>query len=337
MVRWDWYQATVTAATVGQVSGRLVAHPAAEMADLIPARGMHGYDHGAELRRGDHVLARLWYGGNPGINVTGSGEDAPFVAEVLAAGRTGNGWIVRPTRVDACYDKVEPDLFDRWSQALLRFAEAKGIQTNFQGDWLHSRARTLYLGSPKSTTRLVIYEKGYQLNADPAWVRLEVRVKPDRHARAKVATWQPSDAFRASRWLVQALDAIGWRTEPVDPVGTIRVPSDAERARHALITQYARTLDRWAADLGGWQALAATLQREAYVILGDKMVADPPPEAAEQAAATAGQPVKDGAGAPPPPAVAEPSLTGTQPGGGDPGRHRRCGGGSAPRATPSLT
>ena len=260
MARWDWYQATVHGRSVESVRDALLS--VFDLADWAPGRPKNGYEQGAEVRRGDSVLAEVWWGGNPGVHVKGTGERAPAVREALEL--VGPHL---PSRVDACVDWIEAGLFDRLSAELLAYAHAHGIRVNQVGDWSRGQARTLYLGSQQSPSQLVLYEKGYESGGDLDWVRLEVRIRPQRDAKAKVATWEPLDAFRGSRWLCGALEAVGWGELVPHSVGTVRKPSDVDRQRAALLRQYGRILAAWADDCGGWDALGSELA-QALAVMG---------------------------------------------------------------------
>jgi hypothetical protein len=226
-----------------------------DLVDLVPSAPKNGYTHGTEVRRGDHVVAWIWWGGNPGVCVTGSGEDSPAVAEFLR----GLPAYHRVTRADACEDWVQAGLFDRLSRVLIEYAEGNRVRINQQGDWVRHQERTLYLGSQTSVVQLVLYEKGYQVGGDPDWVRLEVRVRPKKGAGFDVAQWPPGKLFEASRWVVEALERIGWDHLQAESIGTVWRPSDQERARRALLAQYGRTLREWADELGSYEALAQEL------------------------------------------------------------------------------
>lgn len=251
MARWDWYQATLPAADPAEICSCLLEH--FDLSDLAPGRPLNGYEQGAEIRRGEHILATVWWGGNPGTHVKGTGEESPTVRDAL------EHFTRLPSRVDACEDWLQEGLFDDMAQGLITYAKDNGIAINQQGDWSRGISRTLYLGAPSSPVRLVLYEKGYQCGGDPSWVRLEARVRPHKRAKLLVGQWGPDDAFRASRWLCEALEAIGWEDLRPYSIGTLRRPSDEERARRALVQQYGRVLECWADEIGGWDALGAVL------------------------------------------------------------------------------
>lgn len=214
---------------------------------------MHGYIHGGKIVRGDRVLCRLWWGGNPGVNITSTSEESPVLAEALRV--FGGSYGV--TRVDACADWVEEGCFDSLSAHLMAFAQEKGISINQQGDWVRGQARTLYLGSPQSPVRICLYEKGYEQGGDAPkdWTRLEVRVKPKGgDNKAAVASWKPSDVFSAG-WVSEALAVLGWSDLEKRSVGTVWRQTDAERSRAALLVQYGAIIAQWASEAGSWESM----------------------------------------------------------------------------------
>lgn len=255
MAEFDWYAATVRVGDPGEVIAELVR--GLELVDARPGKAMHGYEEGAEIARGDRVLARVWWGGNPGVHVQAAGENAREVSPVVRSRFPGH----RVSRADAATDWIRAGLFDELARVLLAYATANGISINQQGDWTRGEARTLYLGSKYSPVRLVLYEKGYESGGDRNWVRLEVRVRPKGDAKAVVASWTPDDCYSASPWLVEALAAIGWEELKPQSVGTVWRPSDVERARAAMLKQYGATLRVWAIELGGWDCLVDELHK----------------------------------------------------------------------------
>jgi hypothetical protein len=162
--------------------------------------------------------------------------------------------------VDACADWVEEGCFDSLAAHLVKFAEEQNITINQQGDWVRGQARTLYLGSPQSPVRICLYEKGYEQGGDAPkdWTRLEVRVKPKGEHRVAVASWEPSHVFSAG-WVSQALAVLGWDNLEKRTVGTVWRPSDAERSRAALLSQYGAIIAQWASEAGSWEALGVEM------------------------------------------------------------------------------
>lgn len=263
MIRFDWYQATVYAPDPSYRG--LLKHLMAawELVDFAPDKGMHGYTHGGKIIRGETVLCRLWWGGNPGVNITSSSEQAPVLAEALKTFGSSYG----VTRADACADWDEEGCFDSLSAHLMQFAEKNGLSINQQGDWVRGQARTLYVGSPNSPVRVCLYEKGWEQrskghpDAPVDWVRLEVRVKPKGALKESVARWDAREFF-AVGWVSDALQVLGWDSLEKRAVGTLWRPQDYDRSRAALLHQYGATLLHWRSEAGSWEALGAILGEE---------------------------------------------------------------------------
>lgn len=268
---WDWYQASVWHGGHEAVLHHL--RQGLDLAEVVPAKAMHGYHCGAQVVRGDAVLARVWWGGNPGVHVQATGARAGEVVTVLRERWPDHS----VTRADVCMDWRQVGLFDELAGGLLAYAKRAGIAINQQGDWARGQARTLYLGAPSSAVRLVLYEKGYEVGAGAPldWVRLEVRVRPGRHARERVARWRPADAWGSCRWLCEALEGLGWSALARHSVGTVWRPADVARARFALVRQYGAILDSWieeAGSLESWRAEFEVIAAEAASWVASRVV-----------------------------------------------------------------
>ena len=264
--RWDWYEGTtfgVDADTVASTVARAYGWQAVGVSPVTvgPCRGMHGYLRGAAISKGDETLCEITWGGNPGVHLKASGASSPQLWKVINALKLEHSCEWSPSRVDAAVDWIEAGLFDRLAGPAMQFADARGIVIDQQGDWHRGKGRSLYLGAKTSVVRLNLYEKGYQLGggADPNWVRWEVRVRPKGHARLEVGTWAPHDALGASTWLVDLQRELGLGERFAHSVGTVWRPSDTDRARRALIRQYARVMHQWFEEVGTWEQLGVEL------------------------------------------------------------------------------
>lgn len=271
--RWDWYQATVRAAPE-QVEADLLAWFGGSWSEEAQAR--LGYGRGYSVRDRNGRRAAVQEGGrNVWPNVTGSGEDAPAVADFLRA--------VYPehevTRFDSCVD-TDGTGSGSWgsiSGALLALLEeprrGPEVKVSMHGDWRDGRGddgRTLYLGAPSSAVRIRAYEKGKQLRSTDApkadrvpleAVRVEVQVRPSGTARRRAATVEPAEAWGFSRL---AADVAG-RLFAGDDLVPIRVrdvrASDDDRALLFMVKQYGAMLERQAQHRGGFAALWRHVER----------------------------------------------------------------------------
>lgn len=255
--KFDWYQTTVRVDNPqesGLVDVLLKAYP---LTDYAPCSGQNGYAYGGKIIRGSSLLCRLSWGGQPWVNVMATSDNAPALAEALREFRRAHA----PTRIDSAIDWIEEGLFESLSSGLIAFARENRLAIMQVGDWVRGEGRTLYIGSKDSAVRLVLYEKGYEQGSDQTdWVRLEARIRPKGDAREIARGFEPMDVF-ACGWLSEALDAIGYTHSLAKrAIGTVWRPSDAERARAALIKQYGAILGQWAQDVGGWPQLGTALQ-----------------------------------------------------------------------------
>ena len=247
--KWDWYQTTVAVEDPGSSGLVNCLLRAWEFSDFVPAKNLNGYHYGGQITRGDRVLCHLCWGGQAGVNLKTTSDES----HVLASAMADFGVEHLPTRVDSCLDWEEDGLFDSLATALIKFAQlGKGLAINQQGDWTRGIGRTLYLGSPSSPVRLVLYEKGYEQGGDAPlnWVRLEARVRPKKEHRAEVASWSPEHAFAAG-WIAAACKHIGLDDLEKRAVGTIWKRTDDEKTRWAMLRQYGSALRKWLAECGG--------------------------------------------------------------------------------------
>jgi len=253
MARWDWYEATAHGVEAEDIAAAVQKH-VPDFTDVEQVTPKYGYVHGLRLLDSDkETLCQIWWGGNPGTHFVATGEKAPLLCEAVKE----KGISHRVTRADSCVDWVgDPDRFDRIARHLLDFATENGrLRISQVGNWEQGKERTLYIGSKKSPVMIRLYEKGHQMGTDPTWVRLEVVVRPKGDRGYEVAQWEPSQAFGASAWLVTALERLGWDDLQKESIGTVWRPSNAQRARMALVKQYGSTLQEWVDEIGGWENL----------------------------------------------------------------------------------
>lgn len=262
-MRFDYYQAGIEARPSDVVDHICASF---DMADIAPMRGMNGYEQAAKIERGEHTLASVMWGGNTGgrVLVKGSGDDAPQVASVIREKWPRH----RVVRADVCEDYDEPQAFSMLTGMALKVADEHRIKVEHRGDWHRAEAgRTLYLGSRQSTTYLRIYEKGKQLKgeglqcASDDHVRVEFEVKPKRDdARLWMAKMEPEEFVGGSVWSYQMAGILLESSiKRVQGLGTIRRPTDRDRALAALVRQYGRHLEAVMAERGSWDSVGRLL------------------------------------------------------------------------------
>lgn len=260
MAKFDWYEATFFEINPLDLVREIErAHP---FALIEPDRPQYGYRVGQVFKHGGDAMARVWWEGNEGVHVSTTSSHAHRLAPLLR----GHG-VHFPTRVDACEDWIEHGLFDRMANHLTAYAVAHRITITQLGDWVRGQARTLYLGSKHSVVRLVLYEKGYEQGANPDWVRLEIRCRPKGRAnRLLFSQLTPGQVFGAAKWVVAALEGLGWDHLQALSIGTVYRPSDEDRARRWIVKQGYGVISRWIDEAGGVEAFHAEFQQLALEI-----------------------------------------------------------------------
>lgn len=256
--KFDWYQTTIQESVDYLPAIRAALLAEFDMADFVPAHGKNGYTHGAKVMRGTSTLATLSWGGQSGINVWSTSDNAPALHRAVLA----LGCQHEPTRIDSAMDWSEPGLFDVIAQRLIEFAKDKRLAIRQDGDWVRGQGRSIYVGSLDSPVHVIWYEKGWeQKSQDKNWVRLEARIRPKKRARPLVSTFSPIDVFQ-SGWLPEMLDAIGYfHNLKSKALGTIWRPSDSDRARAAMLKQYGAVIRQWAAESLTLEEFATDLLR----------------------------------------------------------------------------
>jgi DNA relaxase NicK len=256
--KFDWYSASLDDPAQGVVQALLDNFQAAS---YRPARARNGYTDAAELTFGDTLFASVQWGGNPGTYVSSTGSNAPAFAAFLRSLYP----VHRVSRADIAIDYDGPGTFDYLDAKLREHAKEYNLRTSLSGDWIDGQhGRTLYLGSRSSPTFLRLYEKGKQLQLDdrPDWTRLELEVKPSNPlSKLHLASAKPAAFFGASKWSAKLATLLG--STPPERVfaGSVRVPSDDERAFLFMLKQYGPLLERLADQLpGGLPAIGSHIQ-----------------------------------------------------------------------------
>lgn len=250
-MNWDWYSATLKN---GPDEVLPVLLSGFDLSSLEPCRGVHSYARGVQVKRGDRVFCRAYWGGVNGehVHVQSSGADSPGVVDLLRSNFPEH----RVSRADAREDYSAPGAWELLTSAALAVADEHEVKVEHAGD--HHRAkdgRSFYFGGREALVRVVVYEKGKQLGMDPHWVRLEVRVRPKGAGKAALATAQPSQLMGASMWTTSLANRIGVpeieRLQVRDPFQ----PSDEDRAIHWMLRQYGEAIEGLAVKLGSYAAL----------------------------------------------------------------------------------
>lgn len=272
--RFDWYQATVPA-SVALVRETLsnTLEPAVQPRPCPPR---FGYKLGLVWHveaTGEDLAFLFWGGHNLHPHVLATSENAPALAASLSYVFPDH----RVSRADVCVDLSEPGLFDRCA-AIMTEVSRRYPRVQFtrygpgRDDDPSKIGSTLYLGSPSSPVRLVLYEKGKELYAktgDKVWVgveeflhwtRLEIRVRPEKAFKSEAARLAPAKYWGLTAWASEAAQAILDLKPEAIRMKPTRI-ADHDRAMRALYTQYGTTLRRHLERLGSREAFLADLMR----------------------------------------------------------------------------
>ena len=260
MVRFDAYSATSTA-----------------IPPLLPLDWFFADLGGKTVHRGKgfHTFAdRIWvedewggqvgavqYGGRQGerVMVEVKGEGTPKVVE-----RLRDAYEHRCTRVDACVDFEAPGTFERLLEAVMEVKHRHDLYGERRGDWDKPElGRTQYLGSPKSTIRARLYEKGKQPEyvhlQRPDLVRLELQVRPAKEAKSEYARLSALDVWGASRWTRDLAGQVLGEALPAHPPGSVWRQSSLDRRLGFLAQQYGPTLLELHEEVGTWECVGLTI------------------------------------------------------------------------------
>lgn len=268
MAEFDWYQATVRA-EVGDL--RACLRDLAPGGEWEPLRkAPHGYGFGDRLVDADGLVAQIWWGGmHAHPHAVISGEPAHAAAELLRS-ELPDHYV---SRADSKIDFAEPGAYDVLQAKAVAVAEARRVQVNTAGDHLVTlQGRTVYLGSPKSHTRMRLYDKAAELRQkfarDPVRLasvpaelaRLECQVRPQTsRARSLAANADPITLMGSAAWMRELMRQVADLDLEPFQAGKVWRQADDDRAYAALLAQYGGLLERFAA-VQGWECLGLQIR-----------------------------------------------------------------------------
>lgn len=258
MIRFDGYTATTTAANPYQLAD--LFGPGLEHQQ---GRGFHQFGHRLALLDDRTEVGAVLWGGAHGERamIEVKGERSPEVVE-----RLRSAFPHGVTRMDACADFDAPGAFETLLEPLMHVKRKHRIKGERHGDWedLPEEGRTQYVGSPQSTTRVRLYEKGrqpgYRHLGRFHWVRAEVQVRPASKAtKLAYASLSPADAWGASAWSREYASLVLEDHIDPHPAGTTWRPSDLDTRLSWLCRQYGPTLLELLGEVGNWECVGLTL------------------------------------------------------------------------------
>lgn len=249
--RFDYYTASI-GARPENVIGCLES--VFDLSDVQASSPKNGYERAYNIVRGSSVLARVQFGGSsvgPRVWASASGDHAPDFAKVVRDNFAGH----RLLRADVAIDYDEPGAWESLSALAIQTADTYGLKVKHVGDFHRAEdGRTIYIGSRASAAMQRTYEKGKQLGGSLNWVRQELEVKP-QNEKAKIlyGLASPEQMYQATRWtqhVWKVLNGPSTSLRPA-PAGSIRKPSDDDRALEFMARQYGNVLRRRLDEMGG--------------------------------------------------------------------------------------
>ena len=279
--QFDWYAATIRD-DLAVILDKLCAELGGEVKAGNPKQG---YARGDTIWRDGSKIVTIFSGGRNGHpHAFASSDDAPAFAAAVRKFWPTTHYV---TRADAKFDYDGPGTWEKLLSVLVGLGEDRGLKMKQDGDWLKGEdGRTFYLGAPSSAVRVLLYEKGKELieksldggkGISRDLVRLEARVRPDGPARYRAAVADPVELFGYAKWSQELIKLVeGSDVERVHLKE--RRESDHERAMFWVVQQYGKHLLDEALELGGWDFLAASLERRVLAMLEPDSAADPGPD-----------------------------------------------------------
>ena len=253
--RCDWYAGSVSM-TIEKLISALCDSLGTTFRQL--ERAHNGYKCEGELVADNVSYARIMWGGvNPRPFVMATGANSGSVMSALRSLPCAHTC----SRLDAAVDLIGETQFDQITSEVVHMLESAKLrhvpQISQVGDWIHGKARTLYVGSRTSRTFLRIYEKTAEQRAKGNddvpndWVRVELEYKPNTaEGKAEASHMSPDDCWRASDW-TRAVYKLLTGCSGLQPLNAPLVtPSSRSKALDTLFRQYGPTLSDVRAEKG---------------------------------------------------------------------------------------
>ena len=269
--RFDWFQFTIPArdgsgacGAAGSPEERAGLDAALRWADLEglhigrPRGGANGYRISTPLLGGPEGerLAAVASGSSTGVmpNVTITGGDGAAAVLAVSAQREFPG--LRLSRADAALDRSMPGLWDRLRQMAVTLSKANskiGSVRTIESD----TGRTFYLGSPRSTVSLRVYEKDRERLAagkigpdecDHDLVRIEWTFRPQSRSKVGAGMLSPGELVRSSVW---ARDFMSRAAKVMEETEGMAKPKRVQIEREARASSLEESARHGAAQYGG--------------------------------------------------------------------------------------
>lgn len=174
-------------------------------------------------------------------------------------------------RIDVCRDVIAPGQFAHYAECLQDMADTRGIRYRrlFYDPRDPAAGGTLYVGSPDSEARDVLYDKHAQDETyEPGTLRFEHRLRPKAKARKRsAADFHPAAAFRVG---CIGADIASLLDLAEHAAATLPAPKDktAADAIDYMLRSYRRKLQALALEIGGAEAVMQFIRERLPEALG---------------------------------------------------------------------
>lgn len=290
-MQFDWYQATIASPPQSIVD--------AAMASLDNAHDVHHLDRGGSGYRattlirdkGQDTIATLLHGSKSAApNLRGTSHNAVPVSAMIR-----KHWPIHAvSRLDVAEDMTSEGLFERIEDRMRGIARGHGLESglSFIPDCLE-KGRTYRVGAPMSATMVRLYEKGLEQrgkgveDADPHHVRLEIQARPQKSAKQRFASLEPSAVWGSSKWTqVLAEHVMGLEVERLNL--RPREETDLERTTAHVVQQFGQHAVKHGTVIATHeQGLVDPSERDAILMWCDRLASDMIRAAQERAARNA--------------------------------------------------
>lgn len=272
----DWFQATIKDDPENLINNLCDAFSAS----VEFKNGRNGYKRTAVLSF-DEENIEVYFDGNNGANpnLKASGSISGVIRSFVQGIYPDKHNV---TRIDSAIDLYSSS-FDDLYLRLHPIAEKNRVKEQVVGDWFTEgspEGRTVYYGSPSSSARLRMYEKGKeqrnlfsrskfgkvfveQIPLD--WVRFEAQIRPTKSQKPKAAISSSHELFGFASFIAEMYQEVIGESVNIVPI-LPKTPSDVDRAFSFMLHQYKRVLRQKAVQMGGYEELGVYISHQLEII-----------------------------------------------------------------------
>ena len=272
-MRFDWYQATISAPPISLIDNLTEQ---LDVTEVIEGRGMHNYHASYKLQnaRKETVAIVLAGGPNGNPNAWASGQATDRFVEVVRG-----EYSHRVTRCDVAEDFAAVGAYDTLEAICRANLEGRSVKGRAIVPDDPTEGRTYYMGAATSDVRARLYDKAAELRAKMPperhceipehLARLEIQVRPRKLWKEAASVLKPEQMWGLSSWTLdlarQVFDL------PLERIKmNVRTETDFERAYRFMLMQYGNVIRQLKDDLGDWSSVGLQIGEDLEVIRRNK-------------------------------------------------------------------